>query len=155
LDHAAHPALPHYGRFALMIGASFVAMFVLMYAMVDTFADVYPNINQVYMAGLMSAAMVVIEIGVMGSMYPNKRLNTALLAGGVVLLAAFWLLTREQTAVGDRQFLKSMIPHHSGAVLMCQRANLHDPEIVTLCRQIVASQRAEIDQMNRLLAKGE
>jgi uncharacterized protein (DUF305 family) len=138
-----------------MIGASFIAMFVLMYAMVDTFADVFANINQVYMAGLMSAAMVVIEIGIMGSMYPNKRLNAALLVGGVVLLAAFWIMTREQTAVGDRQFLKSMIPHHSGAVLMCQRASIQDPQIVTLCQQIVAGQRAEIEQMKQMLARTE
>jgi hypothetical protein len=35
----------------------FVAMFILMYSMVDRFANVYPNVNQFYMAGLMAAPM--------------------------------------------------------------------------------------------------
>jgi hypothetical protein len=30
-----------------------------------------------------------------------------------------------------------MIPHHSGAILMCEQAALTDPDIVALCRQIV------------------
>jgi hypothetical protein len=37
---------------------SFISMYVLMYAMVDRFANVYPNFNQFYMAGLMTAPMV-------------------------------------------------------------------------------------------------
>jgi hypothetical protein len=37
---------------------SFVALYILMYAMVDRFANVLNNRNQVYMAGLMAAPMV-------------------------------------------------------------------------------------------------
>jgi phosphatidylglycerol:prolipoprotein diacylglycerol transferase len=40
-----------------------------------------------------------------------------------------------------------------GAALMCERASLTDPEIVTLCDNIVRSQRAEIATMQRLLAR--
>ncbi|MFZ8373971.1 DUF305 domain-containing protein, partial [Staphylococcus aureus] len=39
---------------------------------------------------------------------------------------------RAQALVGDKQFLRAMIPHHSGAILMCQQANLTDPEIKKL-----------------------
>jgi uncharacterized protein (DUF305 family) len=60
---------------------------------------------------------------------------------------------RTQAAVGDRQFLRSMIPHHSGAILMCEQASLTDPEITALCRDIVESQRAEIAKMQALLAR--
>jgi len=45
----------HYGRLAAMGALSFVAMYVLMYAMVDSIDHVYNNFNQVYMAGLMTA----------------------------------------------------------------------------------------------------
>ena len=41
----------HYGRLAIMAALSFVAMYALMYAMVDRFANVRPNLNQLYMAG--------------------------------------------------------------------------------------------------------
>jgi hypothetical protein len=45
-----------------MIGLSYVSMYLLMYAMVNRLGDVYNSLNQVYMAGLMTAPMVVIEI---------------------------------------------------------------------------------------------
>ena len=57
-----------HARLAAMTVLSFSSMYVLMYAMVDKFANVYPNLNQTYMAGLMTAPMVIIEILLMGSM---------------------------------------------------------------------------------------
>jgi hypothetical protein len=132
---------------------SYIAMFVLMYAMVDRYADVYVNVNQFYMAGLMAAPMVFIEIVVMSAMYPSKKLNAAIRAASVVGFVACWVLIRQQTAVGDKEFLRSMIPHHAGAVLMCEQASIKDPEIQELCRTIRAGQKAEIDQMKRKLAE--
>jgi uncharacterized protein (DUF305 family) len=143
----------HYRRLLLMMVLSFIAMYVLMYAMVDRFADVFNSVNQVYMAGLMAAAMLIIELLVMGGMYPNRQWNMVLVAVGAVALVGFWLATRQQAAIGDRQFLRSMIPHHSGAILMCREAKLTDPEIRTLCESIIAGQQAEIDQMTGLLER--
>jgi uncharacterized protein (DUF305 family) len=70
----------------------------------------------------------------------------------VVALLAFWFAIREQTAIADDQFLKSMIPHHAGAILMCEKASLANRETKELCRSIIASQQAEIDQMKAMLA---
>ncbi|MGN6185607.1 MAG: DUF305 domain-containing protein [Thermoanaerobaculia bacterium] len=141
----------HYRRLLLMTIVSFVAMYVLMYAMVDRLANVYPNFNQLYMAGFMTAAMIVIELTLMGGMYPNKKLNAVLIAASVIALAAFWFATREQMLIRDRQFVKSMIPHHAGAILMCKQAQLSDPGLQKLCRDIVAGQQQEIDAMNAKL----
>jgi hypothetical protein len=44
----------------------FVSRYVLMYAMVYRFANVYPNANQ-FEAGLMTAPMVLIELALMGA----------------------------------------------------------------------------------------
>ncbi len=95
----------------------------------------------------MTSAMVVLELVLMGSMYENKRLNAVILSVAVVSLIAFWTFTRRQTAIGDQQFLRSMIPHHAAAILMCQRAPIRDAEINGLCEGIVSSQQAKIDQM--------
>ena len=143
----------HYGRLLLMILLSFISMYVLIYAMVNSFANVYMNINQVYMAGLMAAPMGAIELALMGmgAMYRDKRMNRLVMAGGIVALAAFWILIRQQTIVSDRQFLRSMIPHHAGAILMCEEAPLQDADIKALCKEIVGSQRTEIDQMKAKL----
>jgi hypothetical protein len=141
----------HYGRFLIMVGLHFVAMYILMYAMVDVFDNVFNSLNQFYMAGLMTASMILIEIPLMSGMYKNQKLNAVILAVGVVMLAGSFLLIRQQGAVGDRQFLRSMIPHHAGAILMCEEASLDNAEIRTLCEEIIRSQKEEIAVMKRML----
>lgn len=138
-----------YKRLLWMMVLSFIAMFILMYAMVDKFANVIPNLNQFYMAGLMSAPMLIIEIVVMRKMYPNKKMNLIALTAGVVLLAGFYIAIRKQTAIGDKQFLKSMIPHHAGAILMVKESNLKDPEVKKLAQDIIDAQNSEIEFMKR------
>jgi uncharacterized protein (DUF305 family) len=46
-----------------------------------------------------------------------------------------------------------MIPHHSGAILMCRQARLSDPELVSLCGEITKAQRREIEQMESIAAR--
>ena len=135
----------------LMAGLHFIAMYALMYSMVDRFENVFNNLNQVYMAGIMTTPMLIIEILLMGSMYANKRALTAIGIGSLVVFAAFFLFIRQQTAIGNEQFLRSMIPHHASAILMCEQASIDDPEIEELCGQIIQSQQQEIDLMKRIL----
>jgi hypothetical protein len=152
-QHGGHDSAEnHYLRLAVMIALSYVSMYLLMYAMVNRLGDVYNSLNQVYMAGLMTAPMVVIEMLVMPGMYQNKQLNLLLIAGSCVAGIGFFLLIRQQSAISDRQFLRSMIPHHSGAILMCDGASLQDQRIRNLCKTIVTGQQQEIDQMRAMLA---
>jgi uncharacterized protein (DUF305 family) len=141
----------HYGRLLLMVVLSFIAMYALMYGMVNSLANVYMNVNQFYMAGLMAAPMGIIELALMSAMYRNRKLNMVVAIGSVVALALFWVLLRQQVAVSDTQFLRSMIPHHAGAIQMCEQAPLQDAEIKALCKNIVSGQQSEIDQMKAKL----
>ena len=143
----------HYAKLYLMVGLSFAAMYILMYSMVDAFSNVYNSVNQFYMAGLMAAPMMAIELLVMGGMYRDKRLNAILLAVSIVATVVFFMGIRRQIAVSDAQFLRSMIPHHAGAILMCQEASITDTAIQELCRNIISSQRQEIEQMKGLLSR--
>lgn len=68
---------------------SFVSMYVLMYSMVNTFEDIYPSFNQFYMAGLMAAPMVLIEVVFMGAMYKNKKLNAVIAAVSIFNRSSF------------------------------------------------------------------
>ena len=140
-----------YRKLGVMAALSFLAMYALMYAMVNSFGNVFPNYNQFYMAGLMASPMVIIELWLMRAMYPNKKLNGFIILASLVLLAGFWTAIRQQTAVGDEQFLKSMIPHHAGAILMCEKASLEDMEIKELCQNILSGQQSEIDFMKAKL----
>jgi uncharacterized protein (DUF305 family) len=130
----------------------FGVMYVLMYVMVDIFGNVYANINQFYMAAAMTGAMMLIEMVLMGSMYDRK--TKAIVMGiSFVVLSASIAGVRGQIAVSDEEFLKSMIPHHGAALLMCERAQLDDPEIKKLCDEILIGQQSEIDWMQSKLSE--
>jgi uncharacterized protein (DUF305 family) len=150
-----HPTRHHYRKLLIMTVLSFFAMYALMYAMADRFQNVINNINQVYMAGLMSAAMVLIEMVMMGNMYPDRKVNISIILLGVLALGGFFLLIRNQAGVSDRQFLKSMIPHHAAAILMVEETPLNDPELQRLAQDIVTAQNREIEFMKRKLEELE
>src|SRR3546814_15840203 len=84
MQEGKHTKQGHYGRLMAMVALSFIAMYNLMYAMVNSFDNVFNNVNQVYMPVLMAAPMLLLESAMMDSMYPNKRRN-AWFAGGAVL----------------------------------------------------------------------
>lgn len=141
----------HYKKLLIMAVLSFIAMYILMYSMANSISNVYPNINQFYMAGLMTMPMIIIELILMGKMYGNKRLNVGLITICSVGLIAFFLLIQFQTAVSDKQFLKGMIPHHAAAILMSEQSKSRDPEIKKLQQEIISSQQEEIKVMKAKL----
>ena len=141
----------HYGMLALNLIVSLAIMYLAMFTMIWSFADFFNNLNMAYMALVMWAPMAVVMMLTMGAMYADRRLNFVLYAAFALIFALSLWGMRAQALVGDRQFLRSMIPHHSGAVLMCGRAKVQDPEIVALCGRIIKSQKQEIDQMKAIL----
>lgn len=143
------------GRLLIMAAVHFAAMYALMYAMVNSIGHIYPNLNQLYMAGIMTAPMLLIEILLMKSMYNNKKALTIVFGSSIIVFALSFLFIRNQTAINNEEFLRSMIPHHSGAILMCSKSSITDPEIKKLCQQIVDSQQREIDQMEKILNRLE
>lgn len=150
-----HSQHSHYPKLILMSILSFVAMYFLMYAMVDSKENVIHNINQFYMAGLMTASMVLIEIVTMNSMYHLRKVNVWIILVSVFLLGVFYFAIRQQTGVRDKQFLKSMIPHHAAAVLMVKDAELHDPEVQKLAQDIITAQQKEIIFMKEKIREME
>ena len=145
----------HYRNLLLMAVLSFISMYVLMYSMANSIGNVVNNFNQFYMAGLMTAPMVLIELFFMRAMCHDKRRNMIIIAIAIIAGLAFFFLIRQQGAISDKQFLRSMIPHHAGAILMCEQANIQDAEIKELCKTIISSQQAEIDQMEAKLSELE
>lgn len=122
--------------------------------MVNTFADIYPSLEKIYMAAIMTVPMLALELLFMGSMYKIKN-KFLWIFMSVLFFVLFFVFIRRQIFVGDKQFLKSMITHHSGAILMCREAKIKDNEIKDLCKKIYLSQQSEIDQMKDILKRLE
>lgn len=146
----------HYMMLGLNLVLSLAIMYLVMFSMIWSFGDFFNNLNMLYMAVTMATPMGILMLLMMGMMYPNKRLNLILHALFVLLFIVALLGVRAQALIGDRQFVRSMIPHHSGAILMCNRSPIQDAEIRELCfgpNGIVESQTREIDQMKTILAR--
>lgn len=142
-----------YKKLAIALAINTVIMFLLTYVLIASIDHFYANINRVYMALIMAAPMGIVMLIVMRSMYKDKRLNTILFASFAAAIVILFLLMRTQTPVGNVSFLRSMIPHHSSAIVMCEQAAITDPEIQDLCVQIVQTQKEEIAQMRTILER--
>lgn len=142
-----------YKKLAIAISINTVIMFFLTFVLIDSIEHFQVNINRIYMALIMAFPMVIVMMLVMRSMFMDKKLNTILyVTSGAVIILLFFLM-RTQTPVGDVQFLRSMIPHHSSAILMCEQSTINDPEIIELCGEIIQSQEEEIAQMLDILER--
>lgn len=111
----------NYKKFLIMLGVSFVIMYGVMYLNADKLDHVYLNLNRLYMALLMVSPMALVMLGFMSGMYKNKRLNSIIITASIVVFAGTLILLRNQALVDDEQFLKSMIPHHSSAILVARK----------------------------------
>jgi uncharacterized protein (DUF305 family) len=141
-----------YARFGLMIAASTLVMFGLMY--LNTFAldHLWYSQTRTWMALVMGATMAALMLGFMWSMYRQKTANMAIMAGAAVVFAVSLYLVRSQDTVGDVSYMKAMIPHHSIAVLTSERANIKDERVRKLADEIIESQVREIAEMKQLIA---
>jgi len=103
------------------------------------------------MSLLMVTPMAVLMLLLMPKMYQNQKLNRMILiSAGVVFVFALTAL-RSQAFVGDKEYMKGMIPHHSSAILTSENANLRNPQVRQLSDSIIAAQEKEIAEMKMLL----
>src|SRR3546814_17917601 len=101
---------------------------------------------------LMSVApMVVLILLAMKHMFASRTTNLAIIALSLIAFLGSFALIRTQTTIGDRASLRSMLPHHSGAILMCREADLRAGPIKRLFDQIIDSQRRELDDTKAMI----
>ncbi|HEX7886057.1 MAG TPA: DUF305 domain-containing protein [Phenylobacterium sp.] len=146
----------HYVMLAVNLALSLAIMYFAMFAMIFGWGEFIQNINFFYMALVMWAPMAIVMLLTMKAMYMNTKLNVVLHVAFVAIFVLSLIGIRAQGLVGDRQFVRSMIPHHSGALLMCKEASLKDPELRALCfgpDGIIESQTREIGQMKAILER--
>lgn len=151
-EHEGSSGKP-YRMFWINMALGLIVMYVVMFSMIDGVHDFRNNLNMFYMAVTMWAPMGIFMLATMPGMYPRKGLNTVLHAVFIVLTIASFAATRAQSLIDDRQFIDSMVPHHSGAILMCREAALRDAELLKLCEEIMDAQRSEIEQMQRIRSR--
>ncbi|PHR14933.1 MAG: DUF305 domain-containing protein [Aequorivita sp.] len=142
-----------YTTFILMLAASFMAMYITMYLNTFEMNHVYFSLTRFYMTCLGISAMSLIMFFFMKKMYKNRKKNTAILLGSVLLFSSALFLVRAQKPIGDVLYMKAMIPHHSIAILTSKRAVINDQEVRKLADEIIKVQKNEITEMKNLIDK--
>src|SRR3546814_3016135 len=95
-----------YGRFGAMIVTSTIVMFVLMYLNSYALDHVFYSQTRTWMAVYMGAAMAIVMLGFIWSMYKDRRKNAAIIAASILVFAvSLWLVRSQQTGddVSDRK----------------------------------------------------
>ena len=141
-----------WGRFAAMIATSTFIMFFLMYQLVYTFDHGLLSLNRLIASLAMGCVMTVVMLAFMWSMYEGRGTKVAVLVLAALLGGLLLLVNRSQAVIGDVNFMKSMIPHHSIAINNARKASISDPRVRDLGDGIIRAQVLEIEAMKRLIA---
>ena len=157
MEHSKqHSNKGNYTKFFLMLGASFIAMYITMYLNTYAIDHVYFSLTRFYMVCLGIAAMALIMFFFMKNMYQDKKKNMGIIIGSVVLFfGALGLVRDQKSTVGDVLWMRAMIPHHSIAILTSERADIQDPEVKKLAEDIIKAQRKEIEEMKAMINRLE
>lgn len=148
--------MSNYTKFFLMLGASFVAMYITMYLNTYEFDHVWFSLTRFYMVCLGISTMALIMFFFMKNMYKSKSKNLGIVIGSIVLfLGALGLVRDQKSTVGDVLWMKGMIPHHSIAILTSERADIKDPEVKQLAEDIIKAQKKEIEEMKVMIKRLE
>ncbi len=146
----------NYSRFLIMLGLSFLAMYITMYMNTYEWDHIWFSLTRFYMVCLGIAAMAVIMLSLMLGMYKNRRKNIAIYVGSLLLfVSALGLVRAQSPIIGDVLWMKAMIPHHSIAILTSKRADIQDPEAQKLAKEIIEAQEREIAQMKKIIYRLE
>jgi hypothetical protein len=151
MDQHEHRMQMGWGRFAAMIATSTFIMFFLMYQLIYSTDHATFSINRLVASLVMGAVMTVVMLGYMWSMYPGTSIKIAVIAVALLVGGVLLYVNRSQSLIGDTEFMKAMIPHHSIAVNNARNADIRDPRVRQLADEIIASQMREIRTMKLLI----
>lgn len=140
-----------WGRFAAMIATSTFIMFFLMYQLIYSLDHAMFSVNRLIASLVMGGVMTIVMLSFMWSMYRGMGTKITILALAALLFVILLSVNRRQALIGDVNFMKSMIPHHSIAINNARKASISDPRVRELADGIIKSQVLEIAEMKLLL----
>lgn len=152
MNESKKPMGMGWGRFAAMIATSTVVMVFLMYQLVYSFDHALFSLNRMIASLVMGCVMTVVMLSFMWSMYKGTGAKIAVLVAAGLLAVVLLFVNRSQAVIGDVNFMKSMIPHHSIAINNARKASISDPRVRELADEIIRAQVLEIEAMKRLIA---
>ena len=132
----------------VIIGMLFNPMNILAYRINDLYISLTLFYGGLLMASNMVWAHEIVHYLSMG------HFNMLVFSIGILLsISISILLLRKQLLVGDKQWLRRMIPHHSTALTTTHQIynRTNNPKIKDLAKEIIDTQEREIQLMKSML----
>jgi hypothetical protein len=135
----------------MMIGSFIIQMIIMSSIMTNAFTNITFSTGKFYMSVIMALLMGILEV----LMYDIHMYSISLYYYLTLffMLSIFVYLYRNQIYIGDRDYLKEMIEHHSMALLtsdeILQKTN--SERVKKLAENIITTQEKEIEYMKELI----
>ncbi len=136
----------------IMILGSFIIQFFLMsLLMTNTSLNIRSSLGKFYMSVIMALLMGILEVGMYDYHIGSINIFYYLTIG--LFLSIFIYLYRNQIFIYDKEYLNEMIEHHSMAILTSNEIlqKTSSERLKRLAENIISTQEAEIEYMNKLL----
>jgi hypothetical protein len=136
----------------IMILGSFVIQFFLMsILMTNKSLNIRASLGKFYMSCIMAFTMGILEVGMYDYHMRSISIFYYLFLG--LIITIFIYLYRYQVYIYDKEYLSEMIEHHSMALLTSEEIlqKTHSERVKRLAENIISTQQAEIEYMNKLL----
>lgn len=152
MNHSINHSMTEPKEIFIMMVIMFIAgLLSSMNVWVDKVSDMRFHLNDIYMSLLMCSWCLIL----MGIYY----ISIKILIFGIIMTIIMIFFIRNQIFIGETQYLKGMIPHHSMAVLMSnklfEKINNNDETVnintKKLMKNIIDSQNDEIKFMKLTL----
>lgn len=150
-DAERQKELRMYLRFGGMVLTGMFLMYWVMFVGSYEWSHVRFSRSRVYMALVMGGTMGLVMLGWMLHMLRNVKLNALVVVVSLLLVGLGVTMDRTQATIGDVDFMKAMIPHHSLAITRAERFGSDDVRVCELAVSISEAQRREILEMDWLI----
>ena len=113
--------------------------------------NIRASLGKFYMSCIMAFTMGILEVGMYD--YHMGSISIFYYLFLVLVVAVFIYLYRYQVYIYDKEYLSEMIEHHSMALLTSEEIlqKTHSERVKRLAENIISTQKAEIEYMNKLL----
>ena len=117
----------------------------------NNMTNIENSLSKLYISLFMGLSMGVLEVIMRDMTYGSFNMNYYLPL--IILLVVTIILYRGQFFIGDKQYLRDMIEHHSMALLTSKEIlkKSHDYNVIKLAKDIINTQEEEIEKMKGLI----
>jgi hypothetical protein len=142
-----------YMRLAIVLVGALFVLLAVGHALTERVEHIHISADHIYLALMAVAPIGILLLFLLGEVFPSRKMNYGLGAGFAVIFVGAFIGARTQAGVSESDFAGAMITHHSHAVTRCGNASLKDPRLIAFCDRMTTRNRAEIAELQSILAK--